>query len=153
MCKTEYGFFQDILYRISRMTITNAELMEKEIKEMTFLKASWNINADAKMCRRIETAYHLRLPWLTVVPCSFFTGIHGALLQQRSGERKSCHGEADPAVKNIQDHIQTVQNNMNHVSGSEGRPIFYREIVIRVSFEKIVWEVPYDEDPFRTGSY
>lgn len=109
--KTEYGFFQDILYRISKMTITNAELMEKEIKEMTFLNGIMEYMLTRK-CAGGSKQHIIYDCHGTVVPCSFLPESMGLCCSRDQGREKVAD-EEDP-VKNIQDQIHTVQNNMNH---------------------------------------
>ena len=109
--KTEYGFFQDILWRISKMTITNAELMEKEIKEMTFLNGIMEYMLTRK-CAGGSKQHIIYDCHGTVVPCSFLPESMGLCCSRDQGREKVA-GEEDP-VKNIQDQIHTVQNNMSH---------------------------------------
>lgn len=108
--KTEYGFFQNILRRISSMTIKNADVLEKETKDMTFLKGIMEYMLTRK-CAGGSKQHIIYDCHGTVVPCSFLPESMG-LCCSRDQIGMQPAGEEN-AIQRIQNQIYTVQNNMN----------------------------------------
>ena len=98
--KPETEFFQDILSRISRMTIRNYNLLEREEKELSFLKNIMEYMLTRK-CAGGSKQHIIYDCHGTVVPCSFLPETMGLCCSEDSA---SC----------IREQFQIVQDNMNH---------------------------------------
>lgn len=92
-------FFKDILHKISRMTIANHNLLEREEKEMGFLQNIMEYMLTRK-CAGGSKQHIIYDCHGTVVPCSFLPESMGLCCSEDS-------------ASSIQEQFQIVQKNMN----------------------------------------
>ena len=112
--RMDRDFFREILRTIALMTITNSGSMEKEDRDISFLRGIMELMLTRK-CAGGSRQHIIYDCHGTVVPCSFLPEDMG-LCCRREGQ--AAGDKADPAAE-IQERIRTVRGNMDMFLASD----------------------------------